>query len=228
MIAFQGSAIRELEMMIKSVAWKWDNTTETRWQEPAQEVYYLAERWRSQGRTRLLDLGCGIGRHALFFAQRGFAVDAFDLSESGLAALDQAAQEKQVSVRTQVGDMLSLPYASEGFDCLVAFHAIYHTNKVGVEQVMAEIRRVLVAGGEIFLTFNSVRNPSFTRPTNQLIEPYTVLPTEGNEAGIPHYYVDEAEARRLLVGFEFIRFTQVEEIRADHSSWHYYVLARKV
>ena len=51
--------------------------------------------------------------------------------------------------------------------------------------------------------------------------------TEGREAGIPHYYVDEAEVRRLLAGFEFVRFIQVEEIRADHSSWHYYVLAQK-
>jgi hypothetical protein len=59
------------------------------------------------------------------------------------------------------------------------------------------------------------------------LEPHTVLPTEGREAGIPHYYVDEAEARRLLADFEFLHFTQVEDIGMDYSSWHYYVLARK-
>ncbi len=213
-------------MAMKSVAWDWDKRTEQhRWQEPAQEVYYLAERWPAQGRTRLLDLGCGIGRHALFFARRGFSVDAFDLSESAIAALDQAARDRQLPIRAGVGDMLTLPYEAGTFDCLVAFHAIYHTNRAGLEQVLAEIRRVLRPGGEIFLTFNSLRNPSFSRPTNETLEPNTIRPTEGQEAGIPHYYVDEAEVRRLLAGFELVRFSQVEEIRADHSSWHYYVLA---
>ena len=213
---------------MKSVAWNWDKRAEdSRWQEPAQEVYYLAERWRAQGRSRFLDLGCGLGRHALFFARRGFVVDAFDLSESGIAALVQAACEQQLPIRTRVGDMLTLPYDAEAFDCLVAFHAIYHTNRTGLEQVIAEIRRVLSPGGEFFVTFNSIRNPSFSRATNETLEPNTIQPTEGREAGIPHYYVDEAEVRRLLAGFEFVRFTQVEEIRIDHSSWHYYVLAQK-
>lgn len=214
--------------MVTSVAWNWDNQIENiRWQEPAQEVYYLAERWQAQSRARLLDLGCGIGRHSVFFAQRGFSVDAFDLSERGVAVLDQAAQERQLLVRARVGDMLSLPYETGAFDCLLAYHVIFHTNRAGLEQVIAEIRRVLVAGGELFVTFNSVRNPSYTRPTNRVLEPHTVLQTEGHEAGIPHHHVDEAEVRELLAGFEFIRFTQGEEILADHSSWHYFVLARK-
>jgi SAM-dependent methyltransferase len=214
--------------MVKSVAWNWDNQIENiRWQEPAQEVYYLAERWQAQGRARLLDLGCGIGRHSIFFAQRGFSVDAFDLSERGVAVLEQAAQERQLFVRARVGDMLSLPYETGAFDCVLAYHVIFHTNRAGLEQVIAEIRRVLAAGGELFVTFNSVRNPSYTRPTNQVLEPHTVLQTEGHEAGIPHHHVDEAEVRELLAGFEFIRFTQGEEILTDHSSWHYFVLARK-
>ena len=216
-------------MPVKSKAWTWDpQTEERRWQEPAPEAYYLAERWRAQGRRRMLDLGCGLGRHALFFAGQGFDVDAFDLSEDGIAALDQAAEGRQLAVRTRVGDMLALPYEAGAFDCLVAFHAIYHTDQAGLEQVIAEIRRVLVPGGELFVTFNSIRNPSFSQATNENLGPYTIRPTEGREAGIPHTYVDTAEIRRLLAGFEFVSFTQMEEIWSDHSSWHYYVLACQI
>jgi SAM-dependent methyltransferase len=214
--------------MVSSVPWSWENAAEnSRWLEPAEEVYYLADRWRAQGRTRLLDLGCGLGRHSIFFAQRGFSVDAFDLSDRGVAALAQAARERNVLVRTRVGDMLSLPYETCAFDCLIAYHVVFHTNRAGLEQVIAEIRRVLRPGAEALITFNSVRNASFMRQSNRILEPHTVVPTEGHEAGIPHHHVDESEIRDLLPAFELLRFNHLEEIWADHSSWHYFVLARR-
>jgi hypothetical protein len=36
-----------------------------------------------------------------------------------------------------------------------------------------------------------------------------------------------AETRRVLAGFELVRFTPVEEIRVDHSGGHYDGLASK-
>ena len=214
--------------MVNSVPWSWEDKTEnSRWLEPAEEVYYLADRWRIQGRARLLDLGSGLGRHSIFFAQRGFTVDALDLSERGMAALEQAARERNVQVRTRTGDMLSLPYEAGSFDCLVAYHVIFHTNRAGLEQVIAEIGRVLTPGAEALVTFNSVRNASFMRQSNRIVEPRTVVPTEGHEAGIPHHHVDESEIRELLRAFEILRFNHLEEIWDDHSSWHYFVLVRR-
>ena len=85
--------------MVKSEAWNWAAIADPRWQEPAEEVDHLVERWGRAGKVHLLDLGCGVGRHALFFAARGFEVDAFDLSPSGLAAAEEAAAARGLAVR---------------------------------------------------------------------------------------------------------------------------------
>jgi SAM-dependent methyltransferase len=214
--------------MVESKAWKWDQISEPEWSEPAQDVYYLAARWQRDHRTRLLDLGCGIGRHSIFFAEQRFSVDAYDLSESGIAALGKTAHERNLSIRARVGDMLTLPYASESFDCVLSFHVIYHTNKAGIERVISEIDRVLVRGGEVYLTFNSLSNPIFSDPQHRRIDKNTIVKTDGIEVGVPHYGVDEPEIRRLMSSFEFIRLTHVEEIWGDYHSWHYFVLAKKL
>src|SRR5271167_3465780 len=47
---------------------------------------------------RLIDLGCGAGRHALRFAARGFAVTAVDLSRPMLEMVDSKARAEEVEL----------------------------------------------------------------------------------------------------------------------------------
>jgi len=60
--------------MIKSKAWSWnwDASVAPWWEEPAAEVYPLVTRWTKAGFKKFLDLGCGIGRHSIMFADNGF------------------------------------------------------------------------------------------------------------------------------------------------------------
>jgi SAM-dependent methyltransferase len=213
--------------MVKTGSWKWDDVSEDFWTEPAEDAYYLRARWQRGERKKLLDLGCGTGRHALFFAEGGFSVDAIDLSPSGIAILDRTLGERALPIRTKVGDMVSLPYGSGVFDCVLAFHVVYHSDRSGVERAIAEIGRVLAENGEAYLTFNSLRSPSFNDPDNSPVAQNTVIKTKGIEAGILHHFVDEGEVRRLMSNFEIIRLKHVEEIWKDRRSWHYFVLARK-
>ena len=73
--------------MAVSKAWDWGKERSPIWLEPCEESYYLAARWIGMGCETLLDLGCGLGRHAIHFARQGFRVSAFDLSEEGTAHL---------------------------------------------------------------------------------------------------------------------------------------------
>ena len=212
---------------MKSKAWDWKDYDASFWGEPAQDVYYLASRWKNNGVTRFLDLGCGIGRHSIFFAMEGFDVCAFDLSQNGIAKLKDEADKRELKIDTSIGDMCKLPYEDSFFNCVLAYNVIYHSDKMGTERVISEIKRVLKPGGEAYITFNSKNNSSFKNPSNKHIDENTIIKTEGNEAGIPHYYVDEEEVRRLLTDFEIVKMNHVEEIGDGWRSWHYYVLLRK-
>src|SRR3990172_6890165 len=61
--------------------------------------------------TRLLDLGCGYGRHAIPLAQRGYAVTAMDLSRASLAVARRSAREAGVRVRWLRRDMRDIRFA---------------------------------------------------------------------------------------------------------------------
>ena len=50
----------------------------------APAVAALVPVLKARGAQHVLDLGCGVGRHALFFAEHGFAVEAIDGAAAGL------------------------------------------------------------------------------------------------------------------------------------------------
>lgn len=55
---------------------------------------------------RLIDIGCGEGRNAVFFARNGFQVTAFDLSETGVEKTKRLASDAGVSMDIFKADML--------------------------------------------------------------------------------------------------------------------------
>jgi SAM-dependent methyltransferase len=70
------------------------------------EVTFLLERMRLPVGASILDLGCGVGRHALEFARRGYQVTGVDVSE-GMIAEARRLQERGATVpvaRTGHGD----------------------------------------------------------------------------------------------------------------------------
>lgn len=60
---------------------------------------------------KVLDLGCGEGRNAVYLASKGYSVDAIDFSETALKRARQLAAAMQVEVnwKNQDLDMLLLP-----------------------------------------------------------------------------------------------------------------------
>lgn len=212
---------------MNSKAWDWNIALAPQWEEPAPEVYPLLSRWKKQKFVNLLDLGCGVGRHSILFAKNGFKVHASDLSESGIKKLDKTVESQNLDISTTVSDMLSLPYKAEQFDCVIAFHAIYHADDEGIRKTIAEIHRVLKNGGEAFITFNSQSGTSFTDPSNKHLTENTLLKTKGNEAGIPHYYATKSDVLQMLKGFELVEFSHKEEYYDDYIGAHYFVLVKK-
>lgn len=177
--------------MAVSKAWDWEAETNDIWNDPSEESYYYAEKWKREGRKSVLDLGCGLGRHSLLFARYGFEVSACDLSEYAVEQTEKAAEKLGYNVNATVCDMLNMPYEDNSFDCLFSYLVISHTDTKGFEQVMHEIKRILKPNGSIFITLCAKDTWSFAEADYPKLDENTIIKdVDGPEKGIPHFFVD--------------------------------------
>lgn len=130
------------------------------------EAATLAAATLREHRARvLLELGCGAGRDALFFASCGFAVTALDYTASGIRALRKRALEAGLagSMRALVADVRRpLALADECFDAVYAH--MLHSMAFQEEELLALLRetwRVLRPGGLHVFTVRSHDDPDY-------------------------------------------------------------------
>lgn len=216
-----------LNVMAVAAGWDWDRISGPYWERPAQEVYYLLYHWKATNRLSVLDLGAGIGRHSLLFAEHGFKVTAVDSSESGIRRLREVARDLKLGVDTILANVVDLPFDSGSFDAVLAYHSIYHVDTQGMASAVSELRRVLQPGGEIFLTFISKSTFSYTDPACRFVDENVRMKEEEDGSVLPHYFCDAEEIRKLLSAFDIVSLKQVQDIYGGgKSSWHYFVHAR--
>lgn len=117
------------------------------------------ERLGLRAGDRLLDLGCGFGRHAYEAARRGAAVVALDAGKDEVEgvlgtfyAMVEAGELDPVTTRVGVvqGDALALPFADGAFDRVICSEVLEHIPRD--RAAMAELARVLRPGGTMAVT----------------------------------------------------------------------------
>ena len=223
-----------MESIIKSKAWDWKEEKSSIWLEPSEESYFISARWKNREYKELLDFGCGLGRHSIYFSEQGFNVSAFDLSVEGTNHLQAWAEKDDFNIDVKIADMVELPYADNSFDCLFAYHVISHTDTIGANKILDEVNRVVKPHGEIYITLCSKETWSFVGAGYLKIDENTVRKTDdGPEKDIPHFYVNLDDVIRLFTdrNLELLRIRHIDDCYFDgekKDSRHYFVLAKKM
>ena len=168
-------------------------------EEPSATVVEAARLFMAEGGSRILDLGCGTGRHSLYLLTKGFEVYGCDLSLDALRIVTGVLPEAHF----KRCDMAALPYRGESFDGVLSHAVVQHGTIATIKRVILEVYRVLRRGGVLFLTVPSTEHPEYL--TGEEIEPNTKMNIDAIDGDMPHHYFTEAEMRDLFADYEIVK-----------------------
>jgi len=172
------------------------------------KVVQFLELERSRGAKRLLDLGCGTGRHSLHAASLGFEVTAVDLSAAALAILQKKLIQTQLDVQVHMHDIRRIPFADASFDSVLCVWTLGHGLLVDTALAVEEVARVLKKGGAFCTDFMSRADDTYGTGTE--IEPGTFIGSVDGEEHIPHHYFEINEIERLFVSYSHFTIEPVQ------------------
>lgn len=201
----------------------WDDWYEKVEGDVDQDVVRLAAILADEGKNRVLDVGCGAGRHLSYLARNGFEVAGFDRSESAISGLEARLDGADYDAAVSVADFSEeFPYEDECFDAAVATRSINHADLETIEHAVSEMFRVLRSSGLVYAqvpTYEKLVELKEAGEEFEEVEPGTNIPLEGPEEGIPHHNFRREEVLAVFSDFDPEELNQ----RGDHHC----LLARK-
>jgi SAM-dependent methyltransferase len=158
-------------------------------------------------RPRLLDLGCGLGRHVAFADEIGLEGYGIDLSEVAI----KRGRAWLGTDRLVAGDARALPWEDAFFSVAVSHGVLDSMPFTVARDAVAEVHRVLGPGGLFYADLVAGGDAE------------EVVVAEGHEAGTVQSYFDEARLGDLFAD----RFTTLDRVLVTHerptsrsSRWH--------
>lgn len=195
---------------------------------PQEDISRIVKEFKKHKFKRILDLGCGTGRHLVYLAKKGFEVYGIDIAEEGIRQTKQCLKREKLHVNLKIGSIYKrLLYKNDFFDAVISTLTIHHQKIENIRKTIREIERILKPGGFVFIT---VRKRKFSKfyPAGAIIEkhgsqktkykviaPNTYVPLSGGEKGLVHYLFNKKTIKKEFKNFK------LDKIWTDLEKRHY-------
>lgn len=196
--------------------------------EPDKEIREIKQIFKKHYVKKILDLGCGSGRHVVYLSKSNFDVYGIDIAEEGINLTKEWLKKDNLKANLKIGSIYEkLPYPNNFFDAVISTRAIHHERLEKIRKAISEIERILKPQGLLFVT---VRKRKFRKSYSngsiiercgkqkdryKIIDFRTYIPMDGGEKGLIHYLFNKALIRK-----EFCNFAD-KKIWVDSEKRHY-------
>lgn len=180
------------------------------WKRPHTDVVEFSKLLKKRGAKRVLDLGCGAGRHVVYLAKKGFDVYGFDISKSGIEIAKEWLKKEKLKSKFKIGDMTKLPFKKEFFDAVISIQTIHHNRVSKIKKTIREIYKVLKPKGLILISVpgytisQRLKQNYWKDKAVKIIEKNTFIPLNGLEKGLPHHTFTKKELKELFSKFKIL------------------------
>ena len=120
---------------------------------PHRDMVRIAKFFKKEGIRKILDLGCGSGRHLVYLAKRGFDAYGIDIARHGIKIARDWLKKERLKANLEIGDIYKkLPYKDNFFDAIIGIKTLHHEKIENIRKLIKEVKRILKPGGLIFIT----------------------------------------------------------------------------
>jgi 2-polyprenyl-3-methyl-5-hydroxy-6-metoxy-1,4-benzoquinol methylase len=140
------------ELLYENYAYKYDK--ECFVQGTVGECDFIEQEIKQDKSLKILDIGCGTGRHAIELTKRGYNVTGVDLSEDQIKRAREKAKESGVTIDFQIQDARNLPFDSE-FDLAIMLceggFSLMETDEMNFD-ILKNATKALKSKGKLIFT----------------------------------------------------------------------------
>jgi len=106
---------------------------------PAPTCFKVLQALPPVKKLKLLDIGCGEGRNAVFFARNGYDVTAFDLADAGVEKTRKLADKTGVNVKVFKANINEYRLTDK-FDIIFSVGTLHYIPKECREEIIANYK----------------------------------------------------------------------------------------
>jgi len=145
------------ELLFENYGQKYDNESYTHG--TLGECDFIEKELKSDKSLKILDVGCGTGRHAIELSKRKYIVTGIDLSETQLTRAREKAESNNLKIDFQKQDARNLPFNNE-FDIAIMLceggFPLMETDEMNFEILKSVTKSLREHGKFIFTTLNGL------------------------------------------------------------------------
>jgi len=138
---------------------------ESGFRSPRNELFYelafsgMLERIQPPPGSVFLEVGCGLGFHAMRLARHGYKVKAVDFSDAVLDMARENVRAAGLENLIDIGheDLVGLSYDDHAFDYVLCWGVLMHVPRI--ERAVEELSRIVAPGGHLIVHEGNVRSP---------------------------------------------------------------------
>ena len=173
----------------------------------------------------ILEIGCGQGRDAIFFSEKNYFIETFDISDNAISFVNKTKESLNLkNLNAITHDVTkSFPYSDKSFDFVYSNLTLQFFNSNTLEKIFDNVERVMNDDATILFS------------TKKKGDKYYNLGTKINEhayeyKGITRYFYDKPILEQLLEQkFEILNFDEDRHTNPNStiSKW-WKILLKKV
>jgi SAM-dependent methyltransferase len=185
---------------------------------PQEDIPKIVKLFKKKGVKRVLDLGCGSGRHVVYLAKHSFDVYGIDIAPEGIKIAKDWLKEENLKANLKVGDIYKkLPYQNNFFDAIISIQTLHHARIEKIRRLIKEMERILRPGGLIFVTVRRALRVKGWKKNKivihrwkwkrkkvkyKVIGPRIYVPVEGGEKGLLHFCFNKELIKKEFESFK--------------------------